>query len=87
MKDLILEKDLLNDLSLEELLEGMKRFGKPRLSFMGDGWHCCIDIYVNTKGCSFEVKSKFGCKTAISSVIECCNNMISAAEKVSSDLC
>ena len=45
--------------TLEETVDDLCKYGKPRFQFMGDGWYCVIEMYVQGKGIQFNVASDF----------------------------
>lgn len=64
-------KNLEPTSSLEDMLEASKSLGEIGVSYMGDGWYCRIEMYVEAKGASFEVKSDFRMPTSRSAVLQC----------------
>lgn len=66
--------------ALEQLLVEMAKHGKPRLSMVGDGWFCCVEMNTNTTGTSFEVKSDFSMPTPTAATTQC-RDRIAAAMK------
>jgi len=73
---------VMRDYSLEQLLDELQKYGKPRLSYMGNGWHCCVEMYVCAKGVEFEVKSDFKHKTHKDAAIECCERTLKALSEL-----
>lgn len=57
--------------NLESLLEDLIKYGQHRLSWMGDGWYCSLDFYVNVIGAELKVASDFNNKTHKNAVIQC----------------
>ena len=57
--------------SLEELLDYLTPYGKHGLSWMGDGWYCRLDFYVNVIGAELKVGSDFDNSTHKNAVIQC----------------
>ena len=57
--------------SLEELLEDLMKYGKNRLSWLGDGWYCALDLYVNVTGAELKIGSEFNNRTHKNAVIQC----------------
>ncbi len=53
---------------LEESLIFLCSFGEPKLSKMSDGWYARIDMFVSSKGASFEISSQFDHKTPMEAV-------------------
>ena len=69
--------------NLEELLKYMVRYGKPKLSYMGDGWYCRVEMNTNTTGTQFEVSSEFKHPTPIAAVKQCHERIVSALKALS----
>ena len=57
--------------SLEVLLDDLLKYGKHTLSWMGDGWYCSLEFYVNVIGAELKVKSDFYNLTHKNAVIQC----------------
>lgn len=57
--------------SLEELLDDLLKYGKHTLSWMGDGWFCRLELYVNVSGAELKIASEFHNRTHKHAVIEC----------------
>lgn len=68
--------------SLEDLLEELVKYGKHRLSWMGDGWYCSLDFYVNVVGAKLEVASEFKNQTHKKAVIECMIRLHDTIEQI-----
>lgn len=64
--------------TLEQVLCEMTKYGKPRISYIGDGWFSTIEMNTNSKGVSFEVKSDFNHVSPVNAVIECRSRMMTA---------
>ena len=62
-------------LALEVMLDALTKYGKPRLMHMGDGRHCCVQMYVTAEGVDFEVKTGFKHKTPSEAAEECCRRL------------
>ena len=56
--------------TVEEYLEELSRYGKPRLGLFG-GWHANVDMFVNGEGTEFKIASSFDHNTPLSAVAEC----------------
>lgn len=71
-------KDISNDprykeyenKSLEEILDDLCKYGKHRVSYMGDGWYATMELYVNVIGAELAIKSDFYHKTAKNATIQ-----------------
>lgn len=72
----------VEDLTLEEHLEEMRYYGKPRVSLMSNGWYSCIEMNTNTTGTSFEVKSEFDCQTPTLAAKQCHERMLNALKEL-----
>ena len=77
-----LGKAVKREEKLEDLLIVVSRFGKPRLSNMGDGWLCVCDMYLSQDGCSFEVKSEFDHPSPLEAATICAKRILSALESL-----
>ena len=64
--------------NLDELLKYMIRYGKPRVSYMGDGWYCRVEMNTNTTGTQFDVSSEINMPTPIAAAKQCHERIISA---------
>ena len=73
---------LFSDKSLEELLENLVKYGKHSLYWMGDGWHCNLEVYVNTIGAELKVRSEFNNRTHKNAVIQCTIRLEETIEKI-----
>ena len=58
-------------LNLEEILELMSKYGKPRLSRLSAGWYCAIDMWVGAKGVEFKIDSECRHMVAADAAREC----------------
>ena len=46
-------------MTLEQILLDLSRFGKPRVSLQSSGWLCVISVYSPYRGTTMEIKSDF----------------------------
>jgi hypothetical protein len=67
--------------TLEELLMELKQYGKPRVSFLGDGWHCNVEMNTNTVGADFKCASEFGIATPTDAAKQCLERVLKAVEQ------
>ena len=62
-------------MTTDEILADLYRYGMPRLGVYGNasgnGWHCCVDLWIAGDGISFEVKSDFRMGTAHEAAVQC----------------
>lgn len=72
----------VEELTLEEHLQQMRYYGKPRVSLMSNGWYSCIEMNTNTTGTSFEVKSEFDCQTPTLAAKQCHERMLNALKEL-----
>lgn len=70
------------ELSLEDKLQEMRRLGKPRLSFMTDGWCATIDMHVAVSGTSCEVRSDFDHKTPSAAINLCTERVFEMLQRL-----
>lgn len=68
--------------SLEDLLDELVKYGQHRLSWMGNGWYCSLDFYVNVVGAKLEVASEFKNQTHKKAVIECMIRLHDTIEQI-----
>ena len=61
--------------TLEEYLDELSRYGKPRLGLYG-GWSADLDMFVTGKGTEFKITSGFDHTTPLSAVAECHSRLI-----------
>lgn len=75
-----------SDMSLEETLIEMARYGKPSVSQVcSDGtWYSSIDVTVNASGVKFEVESDFKQTSPGAAVAQCYERLMTAIEQVNS---
>ena len=70
---------LAASMSLDELLEDMRRHGLPGVCMLDkDGWYCSINMHTNAKGSEFKVKSDYRHARPIDAVRECHDRMMAA---------
>jgi hypothetical protein len=63
---------------LQAMLTYMIRYGRPRLSYLDNGWYCKVEMNTNTAGTQFDVASDFGCQTPVLAAKECHQRIINA---------
>lgn len=64
--------------SVEEILDNLCRFGRPRLNRMDDGWVCSCEMHVAAAGATFTVRSEFDHKTQLGAVRQCAERVVKA---------
>lgn len=62
-------RQLQNRLSLEDMLENLCSYGKPKVSMMSEGWLASIEMHVSSKGTTFNIRSEFNHTTPTEAVI------------------
>jgi hypothetical protein len=67
--------------TLEELLMELKQYGKPRVSMIGEGWHCNVEMNTNTVGADFKCASEFGISTPTDAAKQCLERVLRAVEQ------
>lgn len=77
-KPTIAEPTRIPDMQLEELMIYLIRYGKPRLSYLDQGWYCKVEMNTNTKGTQFDVASDFGQPTPLHAARTCHERIINA---------
>lgn len=69
--------------TLDNLMEEMVRYGKPRLFCSDDNtWHCCIKMNVSSKFSEFEIKSGYNHKTPQDAALACVANLNEALREM-----
>jgi hypothetical protein len=61
---------------LEGVLSWLQKFGRPRLSCLGTGWHSNIEMHVSSVGAEFKVASEFGHPTPLAAAQECAARVV-----------
>lgn len=72
----------VEELTLEEHLQQMRYYGKPRVSLMNNGWYSCIDMNTNTTGTTFEIKSDFDHATPTLAAKQCHERILNALKEL-----
>jgi hypothetical protein len=67
---------------LEALLDYLTKYGPHGISWMGDGWHCRLDLYVNVIGAELKVKSDFDNTSHKNAVIQCIIRLHETIDKI-----
>ena len=68
--------------TLENALVLLCSYGEPRLTKMKSGWYAKIEMFVSSKGASFDIASEFDESTPMEAV----NVLIARLQKTLSDL-
>jgi hypothetical protein len=73
----------VNQPTLEELLNELKCYGKPRVGIYSDNgtWHCTIEMNTNTVGADFKCASEFGIATPTDAAKQCLERVLRAVEQ------
>jgi hypothetical protein len=71
----------LNQPTLEELLMELVKYGKPRVSMLGGGWHCNVEMNTNTVGADFKCASEFDISTPTEAAKQCLERVLKAVEQ------
>ena len=76
------ESTRIQDLSLQELLLELKKYGKPRVGmYSEEGWHCNVEMNTNTVGADFKCSSDFKMPTPTDAAKQCLDRVIKAVEQ------
>lgn len=67
--------------SLEECLDELQKFGKPRVSKLR-GWNASIEVFVTGKGVEFQINSDFSHETPKEAVNVCYERLLIAIRKI-----
>jgi len=68
--------------SLSERLVWLTRFGKPRVSYPGDGFYAVIEMHVSAVGITFKIDSDMRHPTPDAAVEQMIERMLSALADV-----
>lgn len=68
--------------TLEDLMVYMIRYGKPRLSYIQDGWYCKVEMNTNTTGTQFDVASDFSHKQPLLAAKQCHERIMQALKQL-----
>ena len=68
--------------SVEDCLIELARFGSPSVSRMKKGWYTRIDVFVTGAGVQFKVESEISNNTLSSSVIQCYDRLAKAMKQI-----
>ncbi len=71
------------DMPLEQSLEYLSRYGRPRVSKLSEGWHCSVEVFVTGPGVQFEVKTGFNHATPRDAAALCCDRLNAALKGLS----
>ena len=72
------------DNTLEQTLDALCVYGKPRLHKMDSGWYCVTECFLyGCKGGNLDVKSDFGKPTALSAALECHERVMNIVNNLS----
>lgn len=66
----------IDAMGLEELLNLLTKYGKCSLSYMGEGWHARIEMYVTSVGAEFKVSSDFRMVSSMAATRQCYDRVI-----------
>lgn len=72
----------VEELTLEEHLQQMRYYGKPRVSLLNNGWYSTVEMNTNTTGTSFEVKSDFDHPTPTLAAKQCHERILNALKEL-----
>jgi hypothetical protein len=61
----------IHDMPLDEHMTFLIRYGRPRLSYIDNGWYCTVEMNTNTTGTQFNVASEFYHKNPNAAVKQC----------------
>jgi hypothetical protein len=68
--------------TLEEILEELKHYGKPRVGmYSEEGWHCNVEMNTNTVGADFKCASDFKQPTPTTAAKQCLERVLKAVEQ------
>jgi hypothetical protein len=67
--------------TLEELLDELKHYGKPRVGMYDGGWYCSVEMNTNTVGAEFKCASNFDIPTPTDAAKQCLERVLKAVEQ------
>jgi len=69
--------------TIEELLDIMAKYGKPRIHCLDNfEWVCVCEVFVTGKGIDFKISSDFKCASALNAVQQCYDRMMEALNNI-----
>ena len=68
---------------LSNLLIELLKYGHPRLSHLGGGWHCNVEMNTNTTGADFKISSNFDIPTPYQAAKQCHERIINTLKNLS----
>lgn len=73
----------MEGMTLEQLLDQMTLYARPKLHNMDDGtWYCACDMLVTGVGVSFKIASDFKHPTPVSAAQQCYDRMLDALRSI-----
>lgn len=88
MSGISLVKDFDNfkkscEFGVEDGLDFLCKYGKPRLAKTDNGWYVSIEMFVNGEGVNFKIDSDFGLKTQKEAVHQCIDRLLKTIKSLS----
>lgn len=79
----IADATLIKDMTLEETMTELLKYGKPRVGVYSsdETWHCTVEMNTNTVGATFECKSDFKQPTPTHAAKQCLERVLKAVEQ------
>lgn len=72
-----------SNMTIEEILLELQKYGYPNLICMTDGeWCCDVNMRTGVKGADFKIRSEFNHKTMRTAVELCYDRVIKALETI-----
>lgn len=68
------------ELTLEELLTELTKYGRPRVGMFDGTWNCTVEMNTNTIGADFKCASDFKHTSPISAARQCLERVYKAIE-------
>ena len=71
-----------SDLTLEDCLAELEKYGNPYLSKDDGTWSCRVDVFVTGKGAEFKVRSDWSHKTHAEAANQCLARLIAELKRI-----
>lgn len=84
VKPKVEEAKFVPQMEIEELMVFMVRYGRPRISYLDNGWYCKVEMNTNTAGTQFDVASEFGQPTPLTAARQCHERITNALKTLTS---
>lgn len=66
----------------EDKLQWLRKFGKPRVSYPGNGWYASIEMHVSAQGATFKIDSDMRMDSPSAAVDQLISRMLEALARL-----